>query len=171
MSIRASRRQSQQVFRIGIIAGIVGILLVFGGFIIYFLIDQGSRQVPLDIPVYPGAQGGNITASTGFSRNLVYRIPNATPEEVAAYYQQKLREFTGSNEDDCVRNPANGNFLDYDPARADVVPYEFTCLFDRSYWNASQYTRIRIQPGVRNEDPALNTEGMTIVEYYQQWNP
>jgi hypothetical protein len=171
MTTRANRRQSQQVFRIGIIVGIVGILVVFGGFIIYFLIDQGSRQVPLDIPLYPGAQDWGTSPRSNFSRSVLYRIPNVTPEQVAEYYQQKLREFSGSNEDACVRNPVSGNFPDFDDGRTDIVPYEFNCLFDRSYWAASQFTLVRIQPGIPNEDPALNNEGMVVVEYYQEWNP
>jgi hypothetical protein len=171
MTARARTRQSQQVFRVGIIIGIVGILVVFGGFVIYFLIDQGSRQVPLDIPVYAGAQDWGRSDRGGQSRSLFYRIPNATPEQVAEYYNQKLREFNGNDEEQCVRLPDQGNFLDFEAGVEGVAPYQFVCLFDRSSGNTTQYTRVVIQPGAFDEDPAVNAEGMTVVEYDQNWNP
>ncbi len=171
MTAKAKTRQSQQVFRIGIILGIVGILVVFGGFVVYFLIDQGSRQVPLDIPVYAGAQSWGEANRGAQSRSLFYRIPNVTPEQVVEYYNQKLREFSGTDEEQCVRVPDQGNYIDYQPGVEGMVPYQFICMFDRSYLNATQYTRVVIYPGPFNEDPSRNAEGMTVVEYDQNWNP
>ncbi|MFN8375993.1 MAG: hypothetical protein U0694_24360 [Anaerolineae bacterium] len=171
MTTRARRNQSQQVFRIGIIAGIIGILVVVGGFFVYFLVDQGSRQVPLDIPVYPGAEDWGRADRSAYSRSVFYRIQNATPEQVADYYTQKLREFSGNSEDECIRFPSDGNFLEFDAGTEGVAAYQFVCMFDRSYWSASQYTRVVIQPGAFNEDPTLNAQGMTVVEYDQNWNP
>jgi len=40
--------------RVGTIAAIIGILLIVVG-IVLFLVDRASRQVPLEIEVYPGA--------------------------------------------------------------------------------------------------------------------
>jgi hypothetical protein len=171
MTTRASRRQSQQVFRIGIIVGIVGIVVVIGGFFIYFLLDQGSRQSPLVIPTYPGAEDWGLTPRGQWAQSQLYRIPGATPEDVANYYNQKLTEFNGNSDEQCVRVPGEGNFPNYDPNTPGVAPYQFVCMFDRSYWSATQYTRVTIQPGSFNEDPALNSEGMTVVEYDQHWNP
>lgn len=171
MTTRARRNQSQQVFRVGIIIGIVGILVVFGGFVLYFLIDQGSRQVPLDIPAFPGAEDWGRADRGTSSRSIFFRIQNATPEQVAEYYNQKLQEFTGGSDEQCVRVPSEGNFLEFDSGTEGIAPYQFVCIFDRSYWGASQYTRVVIQPGAFDEDPALNAEGMTVVEYDQNWNP
>jgi hypothetical protein len=171
MTVRASRRQSQQVFRVGIIVGIVGIVVVIGGFFVYFLLDQGSRQVPLDIPTYPGAEDWGRTNRGQWTQSLFFRIQGATPEEVSSWYNQKLTEFSGGTEDQCVRIPSEGNFPDYNPETTGIAPYQFVCMFDRSYWNATQYTRVVIQPGAFNEDPTLNAQGMTVVEYDQHWNP
>lgn len=170
MSTRVNRRQSQQFFRLGIIGGIVGILVILIGFGVYFLIDQGTRRSPLDIALYAGAQAAGQTNIDPYSRSLVYRVPGATADQVAEYYNQRLREFS-NGEDSCVRLPDEGNFEGYQVGDNTTVPYQYVCLFDRSFFNMSQWTRVTIQPGVFNEDANLNTEGMAVVEYYQQWNP
>jgi hypothetical protein len=155
---------------LGIIGGIVGIVFVFIGVFIYLTVDQGSRRVPLEIQAYPGAEDWGMRDRGPQLRSVFFRIPGATPEQVAEYYNQQLNQFYGNNDETCVRRPATGNYQAFE-AGTSLLPYEYICMFDRSYWNATQFTQITIQPGVFNEDPALNTEGYTVVEHFQQWNP
>lgn len=157
------------LFRVGTVIAIIGVLLILGGIAAYFL-DQNSYRVPLDVEPYPGAESWGAVREVGATRRLVFRIPSATPEDVANYYAQKLREFDASSTDSCQRVPISGELesAENDPSS---VPYWYTCLFQRTGLRASQQTTITIQPGVFNPDPALNTEGMTVVEHSQRWQP
>jgi hypothetical protein len=166
-----NRKGGISVIRVGSIAAVIGVLLVVGG-IISFMVDQSSYRVPLEVPPYPNAVpwGGERMRSDTW-RYVYYQAPNVTPEEVMDYYNGKMREYYGSGQDadDCNRYPPEGTFPDAD--QPGVLPYQFICLFQRNGLGAIQTTKVTIQPGVYNEDPALNTQGMTVIEYEQQWQP
>ena len=154
--------------RVATIIAVLGILVVAAG-VVSFYIDQGSHKVPLDIPAYPGAVPVGQTMVATTTRREYFRVTSATPDEVAAYYNQRLYEHNGSHDESCIRNPPVGEF---DTAGVpNSVPYEYICMFDRSGFRTSQYTKVTIQPGLFNQDPKLNNAGMTIVEYEQYWQP
>jgi len=150
--------------RVGTIAAIIGILLIVIG-IVLFLVDRASRQVPLEIEVYPGASLWFEAPRSTQARQVVYRAQGATAEDVVAYYQRKLTEFSGGNIEACVRFPDNGNYEAYDRGDKTIVPYYYSCMFDRSGFQVSQYTRVNIQPGIEANDSL----GITIIEYEQYW--
>ncbi|HLV34486.1 MAG TPA: hypothetical protein VKY59_05205 [Spirillospora sp.] len=156
------------LFRVGTLFAILGILLVVGGVAAYFL-DQNSYRAPLDVEPFPQAEPWGTPSEIGSTRRLVFLVSGASPEEVASYYTQKLREF-GSPEDRCERIPVTGTI---ENARNDptVVPYWYKCLFQRTGLRVSQQTTITIQPGVANDDPNLDTRGMTVIEHSQRWQP
>jgi hypothetical protein len=132
-----------------------------------------SAQSPLEIEPYPGAQRleGQLTRADNI-RSIYFHVSDATADEVAIYYQQKLDEFYGNtssdqNREQCERNPRFENFPEFDEGVPGIVPFEYKCMFDRSGLNISQYTQVTIQPGIE----ATGTEGMVVIEYTQYWTP
>ena len=154
------------VIRLGTIAALIGVLFIVGA-VIFFFIDRGSHQVPLHIEPYPGATNGGQVTRSATSRTEFYQIPNVSPEEVVAYYQEKMDGFYGAGAErelrECKRFPAFGNQFEYDRGDPGVTPYQFTCLFDRSGFFVTQFTTIIIQPGIDEN------EGMTVVAHEQTW--
>ncbi len=165
MSVLVGRDGNISLLRLGTLGGIIGIVAVVGG-ILSFVLDRNSRMAPYSVPVFPNAQqlAGYPLALSETSQRIVYSVGGTTAEDVAAYYQQKLSEFSGNTER-CVRNPASGNFAEFDQGVADVPPFQISCLFDNSGFNSMQITRINVQPGVASQQ----TEGMVLIEYIQEW--
>jgi hypothetical protein len=162
-----NRRGGIPIVRLGLGAGLIGALLVGLGVAAY-LADQSSRRTPFDIPLYPSAEAWGTGEVTQGSRELFYRVANASPEQVVGYYQQKMVEHYGNNQEHCVRMPPTGEA----PTSADVpnfIPFKYTCLFDNSGINSSQYTRVEIYPGSYHEDPFMNSQGQTVILYEQHW--
>lgn len=167
MSIFMGRDGSISIFRLALAVALIGFLFI-GGAAVTFFVDQSSRQSPLDIEPFPGAEAlGEIPAS-GSARSLIFRVRDATPEQVAEYYQQKLTEFSGDDPQECARIPRSGVYPEAQ-GRNDIVPYQFICHFDRSGFRATQYTKVTIQPGIFSTDPAANTLGFTMIEHEQRW--
>lgn len=162
-----NRRGGLSIVRLGLIAGVIGLLLVGVGFATFYA-DQSSRRGPFEPPLYPGAEAwgtGNVTAT---SRELFYRVPDVGAETVAGFYQQKMAEHYGNNQEHCVRMPPSGQA----PTSASVpnfIPFQYTCVFDNSGLNSSQYTRVLIYPGTASEDPFMNSVGQTVILYEQHW--
>jgi hypothetical protein len=155
------------VFRLGLIGGVIGLLLVGLG-VGAFYADQSSRRGPFEPPLYPGAEPWGTGAVEQTSRELFYRVPDVPAEQVAQFYQQKMAEHYGNNQEHCVRMPPSGNA----PTSASVpnfIPFQFTCVFDNSGLNSSQYTRVLVYPGSYHEDPFMNSEGDTVILYEQHW--
>ncbi len=154
--------------RIATIIAVIGVLVVAAGVVSFFL-DQNSHKVPLDIPLFPGAVNVGEKQLATTTRKEYYRVTAATPDEVAAFYNQRLYEHNGSQDEKCIRNPPSGDFDIQGIVNG--VPFEYICMFDRSGFRTSQYTKVTIQPGIDNPDPKLSNAGMTIVEYEQYWQP
>ncbi len=162
-----NRKGGLSIIRIGVIAGILGLVLVAAAGVSY-LTDQSSHRAPLEIQLYPSAVYWGTSDVHQTSRNVFYRVKD-TPEKIVAYYQQKLVEHNGNSDQNCVRLPATGSApgSDTDP---NVAPYIFRCMFDNSGFNTSQYTQVDIYPGKANPDPFYDAAGSTIVKYAEQWN-
>ncbi len=160
------RKGGLSIVRMSLIAAFIGGLLIVGA-VVSYTTDQASHRSPLDIPTYPNAVFWGRSDVHDTSQNLFYRVSDA-PEKVAGYYQQKMVEHYGNNEQGCVRLPATGNALGSD-ANPNISPYIFRCMFDNSGFNTSQFTQVEIYPGEENADPFFNAKGLTIVKYEQQW--
>lgn len=153
------------VIRIGTIAVIIGILVILGGIAFYF-IDRASHQRPFEIDPYPGATVWFTKTLASNARQVVYRVKGASADDVAAYYQQKLSQIEGGNADPCLRFPSVGNYETYNKGGANAgVPYRYSCMFDRSGFQISQFTRVNIEPGIE----ANNSVGMVVIENEQYW--
>ncbi|HEX2906265.1 MAG TPA: hypothetical protein VHO69_05350 [Phototrophicaceae bacterium] len=157
------------VIRIGALAAIVGVLIIIGAAISFF-IDRASRQVPLDIELYPGAMTWGQRANSGSARTVYYQISGEiAPEQVKDFYQQKMDQFYPADTErelrECKRDPRDGNFNEYDEGVPNKIPYQWSCLFDRSGFQVTQFTRVNIMPGIND------TAGMTIIAYEQTWQP
>jgi hypothetical protein len=170
MSIFMGRDGSISLIRVALAIALVGILFI-GGALLSFVIDQGSRQAPLEIEPFPGAEPmGEIPGGSPTARSLIFRVRDATPEQVADYYQQKLTEFSGDDPQECARIPRIGSYPEAE-GRNDVVPFQYICHFDRSGFRTTQYTKVKIQPGIFSAVPEDNTLGYTMIEHEQRWQP
>ncbi len=168
MSVLTGRDGQISVVRVGTIVAVIGVLLVVAAAVAFYL-DQTSRQVPLDIAPFPGAESLGVPDPVGTSRNLYYVVPGVLPEEVVAHYQQIMESHYGDTGERCKRFPDETNNYPGSNQRNDVVPYEYICLFDRSGFFATQFTKVTIQPGLFHQDPAANQQGNTLVEHQQIW--
>jgi hypothetical protein len=162
MNFLVGRDGNISIIRVGSIAAILGIIFVVGGILLFF-VDRASHQVPYDIEPYPGAVKWGEQPQSSTSRRVIYRIQGATIEDVAAYYQKKLTEVSAG--DACLRSPPTGNYDTYDGGDRSIPPYRFYCMFDRSGFQITQYTRVNIEPGVESNESV----GMILVEYAQNW--
>lgn len=164
--IASSSRSGVSIIRVALIVGVVGILIIGAG-VASFFIDQASRQVPFDVTVYPNAlYWGENNVETN-SREIYYRTVDL-PEEVAEFYQAEMNRHYGDAQQRCIRLPPEGVSLEAERDN-NLALYQFVCLFDRSGFRTTQYTRVVIYPGRANADPFLNANGLTIVKYEQQW--
>ncbi len=155
--------------RVAIIAAVIGVILVIGGFITYNNEVQ-SRRVPLEVEPYPNAQPWGVPVERSSTvRSFFYLVENATVEQVVLYYEGLLSQFDTSTVR-CVRTPAVGE-IPIDPNVPTSVPYKYDCLFDRSSFNATQYTQITIFPGRESSDPFYDNEGKVVINYQQVWQP
>ncbi len=160
------RNGNLSVIRIGTFAAVIGLLLIVGA-IVFFFVDRASHQVPLEVQPYPGAISQGQIQRSNISRTEFYQIPDVSPEDVMAYYQTQMDSFYGPDTEpefkSCKRFPAEGNSPQYDQGQTGIVPYQFTCFFDRSGFFLSQFTSVVIQPGVGDK------QGITVVAYEQTW--
>ena len=159
--------------RIGSLITVAGVL-IFVAAIVTFFIDQAARSRPLDIDPPDGVTYMGQRELTATSRQLFYSIPLTamSVEDVAAHYTQRLQRFDNNTDqpDRCVRSPSEGSYPDYVPD-AGRIPYQYRCLFDNSGFNTTQFTEVRIQPGVYNPESDVNTEGLVMIQYEQTWTP
>lgn len=167
---RRSTESGFSAFRIGLMAAGAGLVFIVGA-IIMTAIDQAGQRQPLNIDPPAGAELRDAPPSNGTSRTLIYAVPNSSPDEVAEYYNGKLREFYGDDvtrAELCKRNPASGNYEGYKEGDG-TVPYEFVCLFDTSSFGSDRFTEVTIQPGIRSDVTGVNNEGFVFVQYEQSW--
>lgn len=150
--------------RLGTIAAIIGIVVILGGLALFF-IDRASHQRPFEIEPYPGSTLWFTADRAANARQVVYRVPGASADDVAAYYQKKLLDLSGNSGDSCVRFPTSGNYAEYDKGDHSIPPFRYSCMFDRSGFQVSQYTRVNIEPGTEANDSV----GMVVVENEQYW--
>ena len=150
--------------RLGTLAAIIGVLIILGGLALFF-IDRSSRQRPFEIEPPPNSTLWFRTERGSSARQVVYRVQNANADDVAAYYQKKLLELAGNNGDSCIRFPSVGNYTEYDSGNKDIPPFRWSCMFDNSSFQASQSTRVNIEPGTEANDSV----GMVVVENEQYW--
>jgi hypothetical protein len=160
------KRGKLSVVKTGLFFMGLGLLFVLGS-AVFVAIETESARSPLHIPIPEGAEEWAIEnyADRAY-QEAFYKIETTDVESVVAHYQQQANDF-GS--DRCKRLPPNGDFADYDPDDG-TVPYLWQCLFERSNVpGVSQTTQVKIHPGISNEDPFLNTEGYTVIQYEQHW--
>ncbi len=168
MSFLLGRDGQLSIVRVGTVVAVVGVLLVIGAAVAFYL-DQASHQVPLDVAVYPGAESLGEPAPTGTNRTLYFIVRDTPPEEVVQYYDQILEDQYKDTGESCQRYPNEVDNYTNSEGRNDVVPYEFICLFDRSGFYATQFTKVTIQPGLFDSDSRVNQLGNTLIEYQQRW--
>ncbi len=165
-----SRDGNISIFRVGLTVGILGIFFIVGGLVIFQFEQQTYRQ-PLEIVPPVSAQRLAAERITDTAQRVYYQS-SQTPEEIVEHYMGLLRDFYPDEEYvGCQRTPPLPDiFPNYQPGNG-VVPYHFTCVFDRSTFGADQITTVIIHPGVRNDATGENYEGTTRIEYEQFWQP
>jgi hypothetical protein len=160
------------IFRLGLLAAGIGILALVIG-IIALVTDQNSYRAPLEIAPYPGAESRGERVLSPVERIQYFVVGGGIPiETVATYYQQLLDQHYGQDANTPLGDREDCQRVEYESGE---VPFQFTCVFNRSGFGFGgalyQTTAIEIQPGVRNNDPALNTEGMVVIGHRQTWTP
>lgn len=160
------RRGKLSVVRTSLFFSGIGLLLLLGS-VLYVSVETETARVPLDILKPANAEDwSTLDYGERPIRRVFYRVPTTDLESVVAHYQEQAQQFGAES---CTRFPPSGNFQDYNPNQG-TVPYEWKCLFERSNLpSVAQSTTIIIQPGIANEDPFLNSEGYTVIEYEQRW--
>lgn len=157
------------IFRLGIIAGILGAIVIVGGLALFSL-EQAANRQPLEVVVPASAVAAGVENYSSF-RRLYYESPES-PEAIAAFYDTKLAEFYGNSPDRqfCVRLPSEGINPGYVEGNGSL-PFEYRCLFSASSINIERYTEVLIQPGVRNDAAGFDYTGRTRIELEQIWEP
>ena len=175
MGFLMGRDGNLSIVRVSILIGVVGLLLVGAGFL-SFTMDQQSRRQPLMINLPAGAQEWGLPSELGLGwRRVFFRADGADIDQIARFYDERMLEHYGTRANEpqresCNRFPPAGNFADYEPG-TDKIPFQYTCMFDRSGLNSTQWTQVTIQPGVFNADPVRNSEGAVVIVYEQRWQP
>lgn len=189
MNLIMNRKGNVSFFRLGMAFGVLGIIVIIGG-IILFNFEQQRFESPLEVELYPGAADWGERPMTRFSRQLLYQVSNADPSEVARFYDEKMMDHYDTNADDferesCERFPRSTGVDPLAPfdanvedplegyaAGAGLVPYYFRCEFSETGISMTgsglhRATTVTIQPGV----PETGTEGLTVIIYDQTWQP
>ncbi|MDX2077971.1 MAG: hypothetical protein SFZ02_16195 [bacterium] len=175
MQFLLNREGNISVFRVGIVFGILGIIGIGIGFL-SFQLEVSNRQQPFNVALYPNAteldRGSNPERRTG--QTIRYLVSGVTPEDVVAFYQAELDKHLGQNGSTqgralCVRTPTVGNYETYVEGTGNL-PYHYDCLFDNTFLDNIQYTKVRIHPGVRNDAENVNFEGNVVIIYGQAWS-
>jgi hypothetical protein len=168
-----NREGGISIFRVGVIAAVLGGLFIAGG-LIFREWEMSQRRAPFDVDVYPGATEWYRTEPEERPRRIiVYEIPEtqASVDQIAGFYQDLLDDHTGADPSDarrerCVRVPRQGNAPDYEPGNG-LLPFYWDCTFDNSEFGQRQVTYIRIHPGIN--DGEVDKEEMTLIVYDQRW--
>lgn len=161
------------VFRVSVLIGVIGALLIGAGALSFYL-DQEARRSPLSIDLPPNAEPWGEPEQRSNGRQFVYyQVPNGDINAVIRHYNQEMREHhgeppLGQEAEECQRFPSVGEFTNLE---AGEVPFYVRCLFEGSGINTLQNTLVTIQPGVFNEEDFFNTEGSVVIEYDQRWEP
>lgn len=172
MNMLFDKRGNLSFVRVSVVIAVVGGLLLVGGYV-SFLLDQQTRNSPLEIDLPPGAeQWGAPDVYSNSWRKTFYQVPDGDIDEIVAFYNQKMIDHYGVDEttgpEQCSRQPSFGEYEDYEPG-AGNIPYSFECMFDRGGLNATQWTRVTIHPGVYDPDEFRNSEGTVVLIYEQRW--
>lgn len=158
------RDGSVSFIRLGTLAAILGVLVILGGLALFF-IDRANHQRPYEIEPPPGSTLWFKADRSANARQVVYRLPGANADDVAAYYQKKLLEIAGNNGDSCIRFPSTGNYTEFENGNKEIPPFRWSCMFDNSGFQVSQSTRVNIEPGTEANDSV----GMVVIENEQYW--
>ncbi|GEM_PF-550444 len=177
MRFLLNREGNISVFRVGVIFGILGIFTLGFGFLSLQL-EIAYRSQPFNVPLYANAtelsREQSPLRTTG--QLVYYMVTGALPEDIAEFYQQELDKHLGqssssSSQDrqECVRAPFEGNFDTYIEGNG-TIPYYYDCIFDNTFLDNTQVTKVRIHPGVRNDTTGLNLENSVVIIYDQSWS-
>ncbi|RMG73422.1 MAG: hypothetical protein D6711_10945 [Chloroflexi bacterium] len=173
MSIILNREGGVSVFRVGVLAAVIGILAIIGGYV-YFQLENDRRSKPLEVELYPNAELWSQVYDLPTSREVYYISRDASPEDVVMYYQALLDDFYDQNATDprrehqCRRFPESGIFPDYVEGSGNL-PYFYSCLFEDAFFDAEHSTVIEIQPGIANDAEGFDNTGLTFIRYIQRW--
>jgi hypothetical protein len=170
MAFFSSRGGDISIVRVGLFFGVLGLVIIVSGYVVYGF-EQASYRHPLEVaPPQDATLIAQEAVSEG-ARRLYYQS-NQSPEDIVEYYNAQLREYYSAEDFvACQRSPrAPQMFANYHAGNG-VIPYQFTCAFDRSTVGGSQTTTIVIHPGVRNNATGENFEGTSRIEYTQVWEP
>lgn len=166
MGFLTGRDGSISVFRISIVAALLGALFIVGG-VILFTLEQAANRQPLEIAVPESAERRGVENRTPNNRRIYFETTD-TPEQVAEFYNRLLSEFYNDPRDQ--RGCQRFNYEGAVPGSG-RVPFEFKCMFTVDAQGIERWTEVLIQPGVRNDATGEDYTGTTRIEHEQYWEP
>lgn len=145
----------------------LGILIMIASYV-YVAVETQTARSPLELPRPDGAQDWYVMSFGDRPiQRTFYTVPTTDIDSVVNYYQNHAQQFGA---EPCTRFPPTGNYAGYDPDE-NAIPFEWKCLFERANLpGVSQSTLVIIQPGVKYEEPPIDLEGQTVIEYEQRWH-
>jgi hypothetical protein len=171
MGFLTDKKGNLSMVRVSVLTAVIGGVFLIGGIFAFFL-DQESRKSPLMIETPPGAiQMGELPKGNAW-RDVFYTVAGGDINAILAFYERKMLEhYANTPESDegerCIRFPLNGNFVEYDEGR-NPLPFYFTCMFDRSGLNSTQWTQITIRPAIAT-DTGIDIQNTVVIVYEQRW--
>jgi hypothetical protein len=182
MNFLVDREGNISVLRVSILITLIGGIFV-GGSVLTFVLDQQTRSAPLFVDLPPGAeQWGSPIIHADTWQEVFYRVPNGNLEALARHYDSKMRGFYGAeqNTEVCIRFPTTGYYTNNrgDPngtfqenfVPGQNLPVYWSCMFDRSGLNSTQWTQVTLYDGLSNPDPNRSSLGSVVIVYEQRWN-
>jgi hypothetical protein len=136
-----------KVVRLALGLLIVGVIIIVAGVIIY-LAYRSSRNKPLEVDVYPGAQQVSSEVLEGFDHQQ-YQSSDSI---------EKIEKFYTDQDMDCEQQ--------FQTINGQAQHLDTRCVIDHSFLDISQYTRVIIQPQV---DEAGNATGTVIIDVRRYW--
>lgn len=136
-----------KVVRLGLGLLVLGVVVIVAGVIIY-LAYRSSRNKPLEVDVYPGAEQVSSEVLEDFDHQ---QYASADPVE-------KIEQFYTEQDMECTKQYQNVN--------GQSVHVDTRCLIDHSFLDITQYTQVIIQPQV---DEAGTSTGTVVIDVRRYW--
>ncbi len=145
---KTSKPRRNPMLRLALIL-LAGIVLVVVAAVLAYSAFQSSRNTPLAVAIYPGAEQVGTEAILAQGHGRLLYVSDSPAEEVGDFYVREMGE-------DCTVLTNSENAPD-EPA------VSYRCIADGSSFFVTQYTIVTVQPGTGEY------AGRTLIDIEQVW--